>query len=464
MATATCNEAKKNPVNCTIETDTTTIEVVTTEALIEHDEDDDTGEQVITMATHSTRSSSDMAADVKMESEITNEEYGRGGEEEEDEEDEGTTTTTMYATVLDAAAAMDAEDLLEAVGLKILRRYSLWDLMLTKARSPDVDGILPLLISDTERVLLELKILLESTMEYVPPRVGRKKKNLNAKELNVTELLGAALCVDPGLWRMKNMDNIHYDSPMLEIHRLLPRNTPAATSEVLGSANVITDVNEPLATVAAAAGSSGPRRRDAYTGKSIGGRSSVNVKEERDLDVDEEVGVKVKNEPGYAVSSSGRRIKRKTGYHVEAAGFGEDPPLSGRRGRPRKRKVVTAAEDSDAEYEGKPFEGAMGKRLLQGNEENEPKSTAKVKKARLKYKMEENKFACQYSDCTKLDVRYKNRSEFEQHFLDDHATDEHKFIPCLVGNCGEMFALTSQRNSHMEENHERYSKLIVTGR
>ena len=47
------------------------------------------------------------------------------------------------------------------------------------------------------------------------------------------------------------------------------------------------------------------------------------------------------------------------------------------------------------------------------------------------------------------------RREFEQHFLDDHATDEHKFIPCLIGNCGEMFALTSQRNVHMDENHER---------
>lgn len=436
MAATPSTEAERTPVTCTIETDTTTIEVVATDALIGDDEDDDLGEQVITIATQSTSSSTNMAADVKTEFEDTNEEYGRGGGEKEEYEDE-TTTTTMYATVLDAAAAMDAEDLLEAVGLKILQRYSLWDLMLTKARSPDVDGVLPLLICDTERVLLELKILLESTMEYVPPRVGRKKKNLDAKELNVTELLGAALCVDPGLWRLKNIDDIHYDSPMLEIHRLLPGSKAAsATSEVLGSANVITDVNEPFATAAA--------------GNSSGGRNGVIVKEERDLN--EEVGGKVKNEPGYAVSSSGRRIKRKTGYHFEAGGFGEGP---GRRGRPRKRKVVTAADDSDPEYEGKLIEGAKAKRGLQGNEENEPKSTNKVKKARLKYKMVDNKFACQYSNCTKLDVRYKNRSEFEQHFLEDHATDEHRFIPCLVGNCGQFFALTSQRNSHMDENHER---------
>ena len=436
METTTCSEAKRNPVTCTIETDTTTIEVVATEALIGHDEDDVQGEQVITMATNST-SSSDMAADVKTE-------YGKGKEDDDEEN-----ITTMYATVLDAAAAMDAEDLLEAVGLKILKRYSLWDLMLTKARSADVDGVLPLLISDTERLLLELKILLESTMEFVPPRVGRKKKNLDARELNVTELLGSALCVDPGLWRMKNIDDIHYDSPMLEIHRLLPRsNAATTTSEVLGSANVITDMSEPLATAAA----SGARRRDAYVGNSNGGRSSVNVKEERDLN--EGVGVKVKSEPGYAVSSSGRRIKRKTGFQceAEAGGFREGAGPR-RRGRPRKRKFAT--EDSDPEYEGIPIEEAKGNRGLQGNEENEPKSTTKGKKARLKYKKVENKFACQYSDCTKLDVRYKNRSEFEQHFLDDHATDEHKFIPCLVGNCGEMFALTSQRNSHMDENHER---------
>ena len=101
METTTCSEAKRNPVTCTIETDTTTIEVVATEALIGHDEDDVQGEQVITMATNST-SSSDMAADVKTE-------YGKG-EEDDDEEN----ITTMYATVLDAAAALDAEDLLEA--------------------------------------------------------------------------------------------------------------------------------------------------------------------------------------------------------------------------------------------------------------------------------------------------------------------------------------------------------------
>ena len=428
--------AKREPVTCTIETDTTTIEVVATEALIPQDDDDDQENQVITMATNTTSSSSNVAAHVKVESEILTNEYGHG--EEHDDDGQTTTSTTMYASVLDAVTAMDAEDLLEAVGLKILKRYSLWDLMLTKARGPDVDGVLPLLISDTERVLLELKILLESTMDFVPPRVGRKKKNLDTKELNVTELLGAALCVDPGVWRMKNIDDIHYDGPMLEIRRLLPgTNAAPVTSEVLGSANVITDLGEPLATGTNCA-------------NSILGHGGVSVRNERVLN--EESEVKVKSEPGYAVSSSGRRIKRKTCFNDEADRLREDPGPR-RRGRPRKGKFV--GEGTDPKHEGKPYYASKFKEGIQGNEENQPKSTAKAKKARLKYRMVENTFACQYSDCTKLDVRYKRRSEFEQHFLDYHATDEHKFIPCLVRNCGEMFALTSQRNSHMDEKHER---------
>lgn len=437
MATTTCSETKSKPLTCLIETDTTTIEVVTTEALIDqHDNDKD--DQFIGMATNSASS----CVDVKIKAELSKEEHRKVTDDDVDD-----VAPTMYASVLEAAAAMDAEDLLKAVGLKILNSYSLWDLMLTKARGPNVDGVLPLLITDTERVLLELKILLESTMEFVPPRVGRKKKNLDAKELYVTELLGAALCVDPGLWRMKSVDDIHYDSPMLEIHRLLSKENPTPSSSViLGSANVITGVSDPLPAVA----SIGVRKRDTTICNKNWECSAMNVKAERDMN--KEIGEKTKNDPGYAVSSSGRRIKRRGDFHFsKAGGSGEDQGLR-RRGRPRKTKP--AAGDS-CSGNNKPTSGAICKRGIKGNEENDPKSRPKVKKARLKYKMVENKFACQYSDCTKSEIRYNNRSEFEQHFLDDHATDEHKFIPCLIGNCGEMFALTSQRNVHMDENHER---------
>jgi len=453
MATVSGNEARI-PVTCTIETDTTTIEVVATEAYIEHEG------QVLSMATEGAANSvttqvpsrnevASATTEVKLETSVTKE----GGEEGE---------STMYDSMIDAVAALDAEVLLEAVGLKILRHYSLWDLMLTKARSPEVDGTLPLLINDTERVLLELKVLLESTMEYVPARVGRKKRNRDSKELAVTEILGAALCVEPGLWKMKNVDDINYDNPMLDLHRLLPLSkydSTVGTSDILGSANVITDVNEPLET--AASGGGGIRRVHANDG-GIRCRSTISIKEERNPD--EETGLNDELQPtnpdrhiGYAVSSSGRRIKRKAGHNVQEGGFREESPLSGRRGRPRKMRAQAGdpGEENDGKYFWKAEKGLPPHLSLQGNEENEPKSSSKVKKARLKYKKIDNKFSCKYSDCTKSDVRFKSRSEFEQHFLNDHATEDHKFISCLLEDCQEMFALTSQRNSHMNDNHER---------
>ena len=53
--------------------------------------------------------------------------------------------------------------------IQIFDRYTIWDLMLEKVRSNSRNaefGALPLLIDDCERILLELRNLVELCMDY----------------------------------------------------------------------------------------------------------------------------------------------------------------------------------------------------------------------------------------------------------------------------------------------------------
>jgi hypothetical protein len=431
----------KMPIT-TIETETTTIEVVATEALIEDDR-----QQMMTMEEEEARMQQEQEELDEESNIIITEALIQGAPDgvkveqmdavEEDDE-EGTTT---YASVLDAAADMDADSIMEALGEKILQRFSIWDLMLRKAQLQFQDGAVPVLVEETERILLEMKILLESTMYHIPQKFGRKKKNLDANEFIVSDLVGTALCIDSGLWRRKDIEDIDYDSP-LELNRLLSSEkrggvvsyasglsmaaASAATSSTVGfvslsstgTANTISSARQSLTS-----SSSAPRKR-------------IKVEEEEDLD--DGAREPHSDDPDYKGDQKPRRGSRKTVPTAKA--------LQLKTGGKRKR--------------GRPPKSEEAKTKL-GNEENIPGGgdeevkPAKVKKARLKYQLDDKRFICKYPDCTKSDVAFKNRTEFEQHFLNDHAKEEHRIIDCLVDGCEEMFALTSERNAHMDEKHER---------
>jgi hypothetical protein len=61
---------------------------------------------------------------------------------------------------------------------QIFDRYTIWELMLEKVRSTGRNndfGALPLMIDDTERILFELKQLVEICMDYRPEKSINKK-------------------------------------------------------------------------------------------------------------------------------------------------------------------------------------------------------------------------------------------------------------------------------------------------
>ena len=77
------------------------------------------------------------------------------------------------------------------------------------------------LFEDTERILLELKILIESCMCAIPKRELGRGKRRPRNAIEVSDLIGTALCIESGMWRRKDLDDIDYECP-LEMEQLFP--------------------------------------------------------------------------------------------------------------------------------------------------------------------------------------------------------------------------------------------------
>ncbi len=102
---------------------------------------------------------------------------------------------------------LDADVLLQACGNKIFDRYTMWDLMLEKVKANSRSGefgALPLLIDDTERILLELRHVVELCLDYVPAKSGAKKAEIETGEFVIGDLVATALCIESGIWKKKD--------------------------------------------------------------------------------------------------------------------------------------------------------------------------------------------------------------------------------------------------------------------
>ena len=310
----------------------------------------------------------------------------------------------------------------EVSKLQIFDRYTIWDLMLEKVRSSSRNaefGALPLLIDDCERILLELRSLVELCMDYLPAKplvTGGKKVPLDKGEFLISDLVGTALCLESGIWKKKeDLQGADYKVP-LTLDSLLPAKPPSARM--------------PYGTGPHAKIRRGPGRprKNPYAGPPL---SSVSYNS------------------GLVKRGPGRPRKIKT-----------DADL----------KALVGDDDSDPEFKtGMPLEMKRGPgrprgyRVKRGQyRPRRPKEEIEAEKAnrrkRLRcIKTEDKKFICKFPDCKAAIamIMFPNRAEFEQHFLDNHLTAEDRVLPCLVDGCEEKFALTSERNKHMDAVHEK---------
>ena len=303
---------------------------------------------------------------------------------------------------------------------QIFDRYTIWELMLEKVRSSSRNaefGALPLLIDDCERILLELRNLVELCMDYLPAKplvTGGKKVPLDKGEFFLSDLVGTALCLESGIWKKKeDLQGVDYHVP-LTLDSLLPAKPPSARM--------------PYGTGPHAKIRRGPGRprKNPYAGPPLGSAGLV------------------VRRPG-----PGRPRKIKTDADLKAlvGDDSDDPefkagfPLEIKRGpgRPRGYRVKRG------QY-----------RPRRPKEEIEAEKANRRKRLRC-IKTEDKKFICKFPDCKAAIqmIMFPNRAEFEEHFLENHLTAEDRVLPCLVDGCEEKFALTSERNKHMDAFHEK---------
>ena len=120
----------------------------------------------------------------------------------------------------------------------------------------------------------------------------------------------------------------------------------------------------------------------------------------------------------------------------------------GRRGRPPK---ASSEKASSVKVKLEPKERAERRRLAKIARANRPKKP--TNKLKFTIKEENKKFYCTFAECEQSEVAFANKESIELHFNETHVKDNNKIIPCYI--CEEKFALTFQRNNHMEAAHER---------
>ena len=358
----------------TIETETTTIEVVTHEALLDEPEGEEQGisaaaaaaaiqPHLMSLQGHSPSSQ----GQGMIRGGTGTSTSGLGGVKLEIDESQERCLTSL----LELSSGLDAEILLQAFGPKLFDRFTVWDLMMSKARdaagkSPEI-GAVPLLIDDMERILLEMKVLVEGIMNFVPDKAysgtAKKRPRLDKNEMVINDLVGTALCIETGIWRQKSAEDIEYDIP-IEMDKLFPEKR----IEV---------------------------QLDGEIRKAFQAPKRVKVETIEEEILDDGAKDQDSDDPDFKVVHKTRKGPKKRG-----------------RGRPRKIKI----ED----------------------EENKVPSAASSspskpgKKMRLKYELDQRKFRCKFPNCPESETAFKNRNEFEQHFLEVHMKEEHRVIPCLV--------------------------------
>ena len=110
---------------------------------------------------------------------------------------------------------VDIGIVLKVVSLRLFDRFSIWDLMLAKARLNQDHGAMECIMNDTEALLAELKLMIESCLTPVKLNrwnkkyeYGKRKKPREATEdtIEVDDMLGLALALESGMWKKKELE------------------------------------------------------------------------------------------------------------------------------------------------------------------------------------------------------------------------------------------------------------------
>ncbi len=325
-------------------------------------------------------------------------------------------------TLVDIVSEVDTDTLLEVTSPKLLEHFSIWDLMLQKAKISSAigTGALESILNDVSAVLGELKLLVESCL--VPVRMGRvhlepkfsrqvRVVTLFTTLLQVSmmlfclqvyndfvridSMLSLALCIESDaniVWKKRDSEDIIYSNPLLDLDLLFP------------------------------SGTVGPL------------------------------------EDHFAVKKE-RGTKRGYGddyYEEDFAGGGK------KKSKRRSRKMGLPALLSKSKKEGQFHCGKCGKKYVSATAlySHLEKSCEALKEIRAEFtETGDGRFMCLFEDCNDI---FPTKDNLDIHWADEHVPECEKYIPCV--SCSRKFATPAAKAAHVKRAHVKPFKCDLCDR
>ena len=308
---------------------------------------------------------------------------------------------------------LDIAIILKTVSIRLFDRFSIWDLMLAKARLYQDHGSMECIMNDTEALLSELKLMIESCLTPVKLNRwnkkyewGKRKRPREATDdsIEVDDMLGLALALESGMWKKKELEEVDYHSDILNIGYLFPE------------------------------------------------RVSIQPTQE---EMPNPVEVEADQDQDNAAAASDLSDQNLIGHVVDDNDENWSPPKKQPRvtaAAKKKKKVVKSQPEVKEEFScekcGKTYTNST---LYYTHMEKvcAVKVDAKVREA-------EGKFFCEFSLCPKKEHPFNTKSAVEYHWANAHVERKNKIIPCFL--CDRRFATSEAKKEHMARDHTKNYK------
>lgn len=369
-------------------------------------------------------------------------------EELEGDRKGGSDLASNMATYLNLTSEFDADTIINIVGSKLFDNFSIFELMMHKAKLNADFGAMDSVLHDTEVILGELKILIEGCMRPLKGSkkwdevededgVKRKRRRKAGESIELDSMLAMALCLDAGVWKKRDTDEIDYYSPILNVESLFP----AGAADII-PAGVTSSASPTKADVGQSSGSGGQKKRR--------GRRTKKDKEEADKE----------NEEDKKKDGDEKEDEDKKGDEAE------NKKKRGRKpGRPPKlqsEKTIKTEGGTNDDENGENYVCVKcGQTLCKAYGKQHEAKCKGMFVRHPEYKKVDDEFFCTVEGCN-IGYGFNCLYAVRKHFHDNHIREEEKYFACDY--CDEKFSFRTNRNKHVHAKHIKRFVCDVCGK
>jgi hypothetical protein len=358
---------------------------------------------------------------------------------------------------------LDSEAVLHVASPKILDHFSIWDIMLQKAKVHNASvgaGAMETILNDTNAVLGELKLLVESCLQ--PVKLGkayldlerRRKRHVYEDFVRIDQMLSLALCIDSTaniVWKKKDPEDIIYHNPLLHPDTLFAHSAADYEDEE--------DMDHQ--------GEEEDEEEDEAAADGTRIKKEVETKQEEDEEEQDAGALAYPSEddpdfrPTVGLNEDfGRGRGRLRGARARGRGRGRGRGRSRPRGRP---PLQTRVIERPPKREGRFQCGKCHKRYVSATSlySHMEKKCDALKELKPNYEEKDSKFFCRFDGCDQRDDGFETRLQLDIHWADDHVPEEEKYIPCVL--CDKRFATPYAKKAHMRRDHVKPFKCPKDG-